>query len=232
MKEDNKSLVKPLGLIFLAVILSRKLPHKSYSIIQYIIRPIRIKNSTIYLSGLIPLILLIKATKEMGSLERFKHRSKLFIFIFIVGITGLLMNRLLDVGRTTYHWLGRDGFLAIELEDEGISSSRINDDMKIHVALELKDYGKKPKAFKIRIHTPKLAEESLGQAYYESNTEYRTYGNRQVLKINEEIPIKLKKGQLQGGRDYEFYERFRQSIEYELYNEEESLHFSTRGDLH
>lgn len=232
MKEDNKTLVKSLGLIFLAVILSRKLPHKSYSIMQYIIRPIRIKSSTIYLSGLIPLTLLIKATKELGTLERFKYRGKLFIFIFVVGISSFLMNRLLDMGRTTYHWLGQDGLLAIELEDEGISSSRINDDMKIHIDLELKDYGKKPKAFKVRLHTPKLLEESLGQAYYELNTEYRTYGNRQVLKINEEIPIKLKRGQFQRGRDYEFYEEFRQSIGYEIYNEEESLHFSTRSDLY
>ena len=59
MYKDNKNLLKYLGIVFIAVLLIYKLPHNSYSIIEYIIPPIRNNNSVIYLSGLVPLILFV-----------------------------------------------------------------------------------------------------------------------------------------------------------------------------
>lgn len=60
LSKDNKKLLKYLGILFILGLSAYKLPHDSYSIIQYIIRPIRYKNSTIYLSGIVPLDLNIK----------------------------------------------------------------------------------------------------------------------------------------------------------------------------
>ncbi len=62
LSKDNKKLLKYLGILFILGLSAYKLPHDSYSIIQYIIRPIRYKNSTIYLSVIVPLDLNINTT--------------------------------------------------------------------------------------------------------------------------------------------------------------------------
>ena len=80
MSKDNKDLLKYLGIIFIAILLIYELPHDSYSLIQYIIPPIRSNNSVIYLSGLVPLILLIVGINGLFKLERFEGKSKLLGF--------------------------------------------------------------------------------------------------------------------------------------------------------
>lgn len=80
MDTDNKKLFKYLGIIFISVLICYKLPHSSYSIIEYIIRPIRINYTTIYLAGLIPLVLFIIGIKGLFKLKRNEKKSKFFYF--------------------------------------------------------------------------------------------------------------------------------------------------------
>ena len=85
MSKDNKKLIWYLGIIFIAILLTYKLPHNSNSIIQYVISPIRVgNNSVFYLSGIIPLVLLIIGISGLFKLERFRSTSKLLIFITII----------------------------------------------------------------------------------------------------------------------------------------------------
>lgn len=223
MKDDNKKLFKYLGLILIAALLTYKLPHKSYSIIEYIIRPIRIKNSTIYLSGLMPLILIIVGTNGIGELERFKNRSKILIFILVLAIIMPIMHGLLDRTRTAYHWLSNDGLVAIDMIDNTISTGLSGDEIKINTNLELKDYGKERKEFKVKVHFPKTLEEIFDKEYYVFKEHYWTHGNRQIKNIEGEIIIKLDKGQLEKLFNNNFYIEQIKYLEYELFNEKERV---------
>ena len=105
LSKDNKMLIKYLGIIFISTLLTYKLPHDSYSIIQYIIRPIRYKGSTIYLTGIIPLVLFFIGIKGLFKIERFADKSKILLFIVIILIIIPIMKGTLDFTRTSYLWL-------------------------------------------------------------------------------------------------------------------------------
>jgi len=70
LSKDSKRLLKYLGLIFISALLTYKLPRDTYSIIQYLIKPIRFENSVLFLSGLFPLILLIVGIKGLLKMAR------------------------------------------------------------------------------------------------------------------------------------------------------------------
>lgn len=140
MSKDNKKLILYLVIIFIAVLLTYKLPHNSYSIIQYIIPPIRLgNNSVLYLSGLVPLVLIIIGIRGLFKLERFRNTSKLLIFITIVLLVIPVMNWGLDFSRTNYHWIKDDGLMALDIEKSNISLSSTDDEMIINIKLDLKD---------------------------------------------------------------------------------------------
>lgn len=144
MGKDNKKLVWYLGIIFIAVLLTYKLPHNSDPIIQYIIPPIRVgSSSVIYLSGLVSLIMFIIGISGLFNLERFRSTNKLLVFIIIVLLVIPSMNWVLDVSRTNYHWIKDDGLAAIDIEESNISLSGTDDEMIININLELKDYSRK-----------------------------------------------------------------------------------------
>jgi hypothetical protein len=63
LRRHNKELLKYLGIIFIVVLISYKIPHDSYSISQYVIRPIKFRNSVLYLSGILPLALFLLVSK-------------------------------------------------------------------------------------------------------------------------------------------------------------------------
>ncbi len=73
MSNERKKFIICAGLILIAGLLSYPLPHDSYSISDYIIPKIHFKNgSTVYLSGIIPVILLVIATRGIFKLEKYK----------------------------------------------------------------------------------------------------------------------------------------------------------------
>jgi hypothetical protein len=83
--KDIKRLIIYLGLLFLAVVLTYKLPYDSYSISQYIIPPIKTgPGGYVYLSGLLPSALYLIGIIGILSLERFANKSKLMILLVII----------------------------------------------------------------------------------------------------------------------------------------------------
>lgn len=180
MDKDNKNLLKYLGVVFIAVLLTYKLPHDSYSIVEYIIPPIRNNNSVIYLSGLVPLVLFVVGIKGLFKLERFKDKSKLLVFIAVIVIVIPLMRWTLDFSRTNYHWIKDDGLKAIDIEDANLSLSGSDSKTTVKVNMELKDYGRKQNKFKIRMYLPESLNLYTGKEFYEFENYHFTYGNRNI----------------------------------------------------
>jgi hypothetical protein len=227
LSKDNKRLLKYLGIIFLTVLLTYKLPHDSYSIIQYILRPIRYKNSTIYLSGIIPLVLFIIGIKGLFNLERFAHRSKILIFIVVTFIIIPVMKGTLDFTRTRYYELKGTGLRAVDIVDANANLTSSNKEIAISLKLELIDYGKAGNEFKIRVHLPEKLSEYTGKEFYEFENNYVTHGNRNKIKIDEQIVIKSDNDNLYSTLSGSQW--YLDEFEYELYNENEVIKIIDRG---
>ena len=226
INNDNKRILKGLGIVFIAVLLNYKLPHRSYSIIEYIIRPIKKGNTTIYLAGFVPLILIIVATNILAKVEKLRYTNTSLIFIAILIIIMPIMRKGLDITRTVYHLLAADGLYSVEILDKQTSLNIGDNNAKIDIKLNLKDYGKGDKVFKVRTYFPKKLKEIMGEDYYESERVHRTYGNRKVRSIDEVIVFELKEERL---RDKLFdYWREDDKFEYELFNEEEAVRITNK----
>lgn len=226
--KDNKKIIQYLGIIFIVVLLTYKLPHDSYSIIQYIIPPIRVGDSSvIYLSGLVPLILFIIGIRGLFSLKRFENRSKLLIFIAVLVVVIPLMEWTLDFSRTNYHWIRGDGLKAIDIEESNITLSGMEDEMEISIDLEIKDYSRKENQFKIRVYLPESLSDYTDKEFYDLESYYYTRGNRSILTIQEDIIIKLddKRNVTRLFDSNWFWE----DVEYELYNSQEKIRILQHG---
>ena len=116
LSKDNKMLIKYLGLILISVLLLYKIPHDSYSVNQYIIRPIRYNNVVIYLSGIVPLAFFIYGVNGLSKLKRFANKSKVLIFIVVAIIIFPFVSWTLDFTRTAYHWIKSDGLQTVDNE--------------------------------------------------------------------------------------------------------------------
>jgi hypothetical protein len=227
LSKDNKRLLKYLGILFITVLLTYKLPHDSYSIIQYIIRPIKYNNSTIYLSGIIPLILFIIGVKGLFNLERFVDRSKIFIFIVVILIIFPIMKGTLDFTRTSYYRLKGNGLSTLDIVDANASLNGSNEELAINLKLELIDYSRGGNEFKIRVYLPEKLSEYTGREFYEFGKNYETYGDKNKIRIDEKIVIKSSNEDLQ--RSIFNSQWYRQDFEYELYNEKEVVKIIDRG---
>jgi len=127
MTKDYKGLLKYLGLIFIAVLLTYKLPRDSYSIMQYIIKPIRFENSILLISAIVPLVLFIVAIKGLFKTEPLAQKSKIAIFIIVLLLIIPLMKSSLDIAKNAYFWTMKDELKSIDITDSKISFSEIND---------------------------------------------------------------------------------------------------------
>lgn len=227
MSKENKKALQYLGIIFIAVLITYKLPHDSYSITQYIIPPIRGDNSITHLSGIVPLILFIIGIRGLSNLERFADKSRLLIFIATILIIIPAMKWTLDVSRTNYHWIKGDGLRAMDIEESNVSISTINDERIISVTLELKDYGRKQNEFKVRVYLPQGLRDYVGEEFYDFESNYYTHGRRSVTNIREEI--KIKANDHYAGRQLSDSKWYWEDLTYELYNDEEKVEIIRRG---
>lgn len=228
MSKDNKKLIKYLVNIYITVLTTYKLPHNSYSIIQYIIPPIRLgDNSILYLWGLIPLILFIIGIKGLFKIDRFKNENKLVLFLVVLLFLIPLMRWTLDFTRTNYHWIKGDGLKAVDIEESNIHLNSSEDEMVINITLELKDYSRKHNNFKIRIFLPESLSDYTGKEFYDFESVYFTHGQRSITTIQEDIGIKLNDNH---NEDLLFDSQwFWEDIEYELYNQEEKIRIMQHG---
>ncbi len=226
MSKENIRLIKFFGVIFLAVVLSYKLPHDSYSFIQYIIKPIKYENGIIYLSGVIPLILILIGIKGILKLERFKEKNKILIVLIILIFIIPLMKWTIDFARTNYHWIKNDGINSIDINESDIGLSISNDSTIIHIRLKLKNYNRRHNEFRIRVYLPKSLSEYTGKEYYEFENLYEMYGNY-ILNVNEQIVIDTKNAdKLDNLFDmYWYYE----DLKYELYNDNKTVDIIKHG---
>lgn len=228
MSKDNNKFIWYLVIIFIAVLSTYKLPYNSYSIIQYIIPPIRVGGSSvIYLSGLVPLVLFIIGIRGLFRLERFEDASKILIFITTVLLVIPAMNWVLAFSRTNYHWIKDDGLKALDIEESTISLSSTDDEMKININIELKDYGRKQNNFKMRVYLPKSLSDYTNIEYYDFETYYYTHGGRSISNIKEDIIIKL-------SNDHNLMQPLDsqwswEDTVYELYNSEEKIKIIQHG---
>lgn len=228
MKRDTKRMFLYLGIIFVSLVFTYKLPHDSYSISQYIVPPIRISDgSSLYLSGIIPLILVIFGICGVLSLERYANRNKIFLLIIILVIIIPFMNWLLEFGRTNYHWIRKDGLNAVDIKEPSFSFNAHQDKITFHVSLTLIDYSRNKNQFNIRVYLPKYFNHALEKEYFELNNSYITYGYRTEIKVNEILLVPLS--------DISILQQLsnprwnNDNMKYLLYNEYESVEIIDHG---
>lgn len=221
MDTDNKKLFKYLGIIFISVLIWYKLPHSSYSIIEYIIRPIRINYTTIYLAGLVPLVLFIIGIKGLFKLKRNEKKSKFFIFIVTVFVIIPIMKWSLGFARSSYHFIIKDGLNSLDITDSKVNLGSNNNDFSINVNMEIIDYGSSNKDFKVKVYLPKSLTDILGEEVYDLERSYNTYGHKGKIYVNEKIVLKNVNEKMHG----EIFETMWSfdPIRYELYNNDQSI---------
>lgn len=195
MDKDYKGLFKCLGLIFLSVLLTCKLPRDSYSIIQYIVLPIRFENSVLYLSGLIPLAMLFLGIRGLFKLKWFAEKSKLLIFILVIALVVPMMRSSLDFVKASYFRMMDNGLTAIDFKDTNITFLEIKDnEATINVRLALTDYGRDVRDFKVRMYLPESLENYFKADFLEFEELYKTYGDQHDLNIDKKITVQLAEG--------------------------------------
>lgn len=228
MKKDNKKALMYLGIIFFASLISYKLPHDSYSIIEYFIRPIKFETSVLYIAGIIPLTLYIISIVGIFRLEKFKYNNKLLIFIIIVGIIIPSMDLVLDFSRTSFHSLRNDGLESMDIVESDMHISAIEDKVYISIDLELIDYGKGSNKFKIRLYYPEELAKYSKKEYYDFEGYYYLYGNKDTIPLDQEIEIELEdKRYIDDLFETNWYN---QDYKIELYNSEEKVDITIRGE--
>lgn len=227
LSKENKALLKYLGIIFVAVLITYKLPQDSYSIIQYIVRPIRFDNSVLTLSGAIPLILFFIGIRGLLNLERFKGKSKIFLFLIMIILLIPGMKKTLDFTSASYFYLLKSGLQTIDIEDSDVKFAFQDNELTINFKLVLIDFGKESNQFKIKAHLPEKIATHIGKEILEFKKEYRTYGHKNVKTIEEEMVIQLdNKEDVESLMDSQW---FWETFQYELYNENESIKIIVHG---
>ncbi|XJS49722.1 hypothetical protein ACF3M2_14070 [Tissierella carlieri] len=227
MSNDNKRLLKYLGIIFMSVLLSYRFPQSSCFTTQYIIKPIRYKGSIIYPSSMLSIALLLIGLKGLFNLERFADKNNILLLIIVITIIMPMMKWTLDVTRTNYHWLKGDRLKAIDIVDTIISSVSNSKELTINLKLELIDYGRRNNEFKIRVYLPKTLRDYTQKEFYDFENYHITYGNRNKQTVNEQIVIKLDN---EDERRKLFDTMWRgKEFKYELYNENEVVKIINHG---
>lgn len=228
INKDNKKLIKYLIIIFTAVLLTCRLPHDSYSVIQYIIKPIRSRDSVLFLSGLVPLILFIIGIRGILYLDKFKDKNKIFMFLLIIFILIPLMKWSLSFTRSNYHWIMRDGLNSVDIKDSNINLSNNGTDniLTINFNFKIIDYSRSGNKVKIKVYLPKSLSNYTGKEVYEFKNTYRTYGSYRPLNISEQIIVKTDNNvEDQLFKSNWFWENY----QYEIYNENDSVRIREHG---
>lgn len=221
MNTDTSGLLKSLFIIFIGVFLFYPLSHDSYSLIQYIIPPIRFEKSVLYLAGLFPLAMFYIGIKGLFKLKWFKNR-KVLITIMVIWLVIPGMRSTLDFAKSIYLSSLPGRLVAIDLVEANVRIGEITDKgAKIKVDLVLLSCDSEIKDFKVKMHMP----ESL-RAYFHGDDinfkeSYRAAGRNHQISIREEKILKL----ADGITAHDVYKSrwYRETYYFDVYNENESL---------
>lgn len=227
LRNDKIKLIKYLGILFLGILLVYRIPHDSYSVSRFIIRPIRFENGAIFLYSVPSLILFLIGISGIMHLRRLENRSRLLTFLLVFLLILPVMVRTIDTVRTIYYGISKAGLNSVDMEDSRLGISTVNGTGSINIELELKDYGRTGQEFGIRIYLPETLRECMGMEAYEFTGRYRTYGNRNTVDVREEIEIPyIPEDKLEYLEESQWYW---EDVRYELFNEEETVKIIRRG---
>lgn len=227
LSKDNKKFMIYIGMLYLAIFLSYKIPHDSRSLVEIIIKPIRDGSSVFYPSSFLSLALFLVGIFGFINLERFAKRSKFLIFLLMIMLFLPFMKWTIDISRTTYYSLLQDNLNAVDIEDSHISFNGDNDKLTLTAMFTLVDYGNSQKKFKCRIHLPKTLSKLTGVEVYELQTIYMTNGKRMKMNITETFDLYLKdNASLNNISRSEWYN---EDTIYELYNDKEAVRIIDYG---
>lgn len=216
-----------MGIILISQLLLYPLPHDSNPIIKYIIPEIKFKNgSVIYISGILPLILIIKGINGLSKIEKFKYKSKFLMFMAVLIIVNPLVTWSMDTARKGYHYVIGDELNALDIKESNISLSSLNNNLCMKVDLQLKNYGKKESKFKIRVYLPKSIREYTNKEYYELDNSYSVQTYPVLFNINEVIDLHYGEYPQEKLRHSNWYN---EDVVYELYNDEETIKIIRHG---
>lgn len=195
VSKDIKALLKYLFVIFISVFLVYPLPHDSYSIIQYIIKPIRFDDSVLFLSGLLPLAILFIGVKGLFKLRWFANRSKILVTIIVLLLVIPLMRGSLEIVKSTFLSSLNEELVSIDLEDVKIEFEEITDNEAIvNVKLALIDYGKEKRKFNVRMQLPESLKVCFNTDFLDFEESYNSFGNNHKIIINKRMKAKLADG--------------------------------------
>lgn len=218
-------LLKYLGIIFLGLLLIHRLPHNSYSVMQYIIPPISFqKGGTLHLAGLPMLILFIYSFIKIVNLRKFAEKNKFFVFLIIIVVAIPLMRESIQFTRSTYHAIVQSGLASV---DCNFDKSSINvawgesREVTVNVNLELINYGRNHNQFKVRIHIPEKWQAYFDVDYLQLEETYTIDGYRNTIKIQEQLNLEItERYTVEDARNHPWYY---ETFHYELYNDKESI---------
>ncbi|AET67776.1 hypothetical protein Desor_2172 [Desulfosporosinus orientis DSM 765] len=194
MSKDSKGLLKYLGLIFISLLLTFKLPRDSYSVIQYLIKPIRFENSVLYLSGLGPLILLIVGIKGLFKLRWFENRSRLLAILMVFVVIMPIMIKSLNIAKSIC-FSQYEGVQAIDLKDADIQITGLKgNEATFKVRLGLIDYGSGNRDVEVRMYLPESMKSLINGNFIDFKDTYNTYGHGREINIVKEINVQLAEG--------------------------------------
>lgn len=226
---DNQKLILNLSVLFLGVLCTYKVPYDTYTIIQYMIRPIPVGNGgTLHLSGLVPLVLYFIGLRGLFRLERFAKTSKILLFVAFLIIVLPVMKWGLDTARTSYHWMRRDKLQAVDIVDASINLSGSHGNITIRSSLEFIDYSSGNNHFQVRMYLPQSIRDYLGEDFIEFDHHVITYGQRNHSRdFTKEFKMELADESVwRGIFDSKWH---REDYKYQFYNEHESIEITVRA---
>ncbi|SET64770.1 hypothetical protein SAMN05660297_03037 [Natronincola peptidivorans] len=227
----DKEFLKYLGILFIGFLLIHRLPHNSYSVMQYIIPPISLQSGgTLYLSGLPIAILFIYCLVKIINLPRFAEKSKFFIFLILILAIMPLMRESIHLTRSAYHAVVGSNLTAVDcnFDNSSINIGTGEDrEVFINVRLELVDYGRNHNQFKVRVHIPEKWKAFFDVDSLQLENVYTTNGYRNTIRIQEELKLQIAETYTEAYIwDHGWYN---ETFHYELYNDEESIMIVDHG---
>lgn len=229
MERDDKELFKNIGYLFLSVLITMRLPQDSYSINEYIIRPIRFYDSMIYIAGIVPLALGIFGIRGILRSERFKNSNAVLVVLVIVLLVVPMIRGALETSKSTVIKMIDHELRSLHLYSGDISilHNSYEEKTSLRVYLNLVDYGRSPSNFQVRVYLPESWSTFTDVQYLELPGTYSTYGNRTGVKIEEAVimPMKELPDKIDLWDSKWYWETFR----FELYNENGQTNVMYRG---
>lgn len=218
MLKKNKRFITFMIIIFLSTLLSYPIPHRSISIIQYLIPPIRYNNASIYFSTIILIILYIIGVVGITSSGKYK-RNILWSLLLVVFIFPNIIYWMLDITRSSYHTLKNDTVESIDILESHISLNRINEDVNLNINIDLKNYNFRPNRFKIKVYLPNTLSFYIGITSFNFSDSYFISPLNNSLSISESFEVDISDDTYDYLSDSNWSN---ESVRYELYDENQT----------